>query len=132
MSEKIEFENLRAEMARAGVSLAELAKSIGMGVSTIYNKRSGLQDWTLAEMTAIQNMLQEKDITKLIKTLDKREQEIIKRRFGIDNREPKTLEQIGNAMGFSKERIRQIENHALQKLRRVDNVHCLKSYLDVS
>ena len=60
MSEKIEFENLRAEMARAGVSLAELAKSVGMGVSTIYNKRSGLQDWTLAEMTAIQNVLQEK------------------------------------------------------------------------
>ena len=78
-----------------------------------------------------QNKLQEKDVTKLIKTLDKREQEIIKRRFGIDNEEPKTLEQIGSAMGFSKERIRQIENGALQKLRRVNNVENLKSYLDV-
>lgn len=74
--------------------------------------------------------LQEKDIDRLISTLDKREQEIIKRRFGINNQEPKTLEQIGNSLGFSKERIRQIENHALQKLRRVDNVQCLKSYLD--
>ena len=79
-----------------------------------------------------QNKLQEKDIIKLINILDNREQEIIKRRFGIDNEEPKTLEQIGNALGFSKERIRQIENVALQKLRRVDNVECLKSYLDVS
>ena len=78
-----------------------------------------------------QTKLQEKDITKLISTLDKREQEIIKRRFGINNQEPKTLEQIGNALGFSKERIRQIENHALQKLRRVNNVESLKSYLDV-
>ncbi len=77
-----------------------------------------------------QNKLQEKDITKLINTLDKREREIIKRRFGIDNEEPKTLEQIGNVMGFSKERIRQIENSALQKLRKVDNVECLKAYLD--
>ncbi len=79
-----------------------------------------------------QNKLQEKDITKLISILNTREQEIIKRRFGIDNEEPKTLEQIGNAMGFSKERIRQIENIALQKLRRIDKIECLKSYLDVS
>lgn len=77
-----------------------------------------------------QSKLQEKDITRLINTLDKREQEIIKRRFGIDDEEPKTLEQIGNALGFSKERIRQIENVAIQKLRKVDNVECLKSYLD--
>lgn len=77
-----------------------------------------------------QNLLQEKDVTKLISILDSREQEIIKRRFGIDEEEPKTLEQIGNAMGFSKERIRQIENMAIQKLRRVDNVESLRSYLD--
>ena len=83
------------------------------------------------EMTA-QNKLQENDITKLINILDKREQEIIKRRFGIDNEEPKTLEQIGNALGFSKERIRQIENIALQKLRKVNKVEELKSYLEVS
>lgn len=77
-----------------------------------------------------QDKLQEQDITKLISKLDKREQEIIKRRFGIDDEEPKTLEQIGNALGFSKERIRQIENAAIQKLRKVDNIECLKSYLD--
>ena len=77
-----------------------------------------------------QNKLQEKDITKLISILDKREQEIIKRRFGIDNEEPKTLEQIGNALGFSKERIRQIESGALQKLRKVSNIESFKSYLD--
>ena len=77
-----------------------------------------------------QNKMQEKDITKLISILDKREQEIIKRRFGIDNEEPKTLEQIGNALGFSKERIRQIENVALQKLRKINNIDSFKSYLD--
>ena len=78
-----------------------------------------------------QGKLQEKDITKLINTLDKREQEIIIRRFGINNEEPKTLEQIGISMGFSKERIRQIENGALQKLRKVSNIDNSKSYLDV-
>ena len=79
-----------------------------------------------------QNKLKEKDIIKLISVLDNREQEIIKRRFGIDDEEPKTLEQIGNALGFSKERIRQIENCAIQKLRKVEKIESLKSYLDVS
>lgn len=92
-----------------------------------------IEDTTyISPETNTQNKLQEKDVTKLISILDKREQEIIKRRFGIDDEEPKTLEQIGNAMGFSKERIRQLETSALQKLRRVNNVESLKSYLDVS
>ena len=91
-----------------------------------------IEDTTyISPENSTQNKLQEKDVTKLIKTLDKREQEIIKRRFGIDNDEPNTLEEIGHALGFSKERIRQIENVALQKLRKVNNVDTLKSYLDV-
>ena len=90
-----------------------------------------IEDTTyISPENSTQNKLQEKDITKLIGTLNKREQEIIKRRFGIDNEEPKTLEQIGNALGFSKERIRQIENIAIQKLRRTGNIENLKSYLD--
>ena len=71
-----------------------------------------------------------KDIMQLLKTLDKREEEIIKKRFGIDNNEPKTLEQIGNSLGFSKERIRQLENLAIQKLRKVERVEDLKTYLE--
>ena len=77
-----------------------------------------------------QKKLQEKDVIKLLKTLDKREQEILKRRFGIDNEEPKTLEQIGNDLGFSKERIRQLENIAIQKLRRFNKIERLKTYIE--
>ena len=78
----------------------------------------------------VQKKLREHDISKLLKNLDKREEEILKRRFGIDDNEPKTLEQIGNALGFSKERIRQLENVALQKLRKVDSIDRLKTYLE--
>lgn len=78
---------------------------------------------------AAQNSLKEQDVIRLISILDKREQEIIKRRFGINNEEPETLEQIGNIMGFSKERIRQIESLAIQKLRRTENIENYKSYL---
>ena len=80
---------------------------------------------------SVQHKLQESDIVKLISILDNREQEIIKHRFGINNEEPKTLEQIGKTLGFSKERIRQIENNALQKLRRFEKIETMKSYLDV-
>ena len=62
--------------------------------------------------------LQKKDVKKLLSILDKREQEVILSRFGINNESPKTLEQIGKELGFSKERIRQIENIAIQKLRK--------------
>ena len=57
---KTEFENLNAEMGRAGLSYSAMAEMIGIGVSTIYNKRTGKQDWTLQEMTSIQKILQGK------------------------------------------------------------------------
>ena len=66
--EKIEFENLRVEMARANISFPVLANIIGIGLSTIYSKKSGSLDWTLSEMLSIQNVLQEK--TGLELTLD--------------------------------------------------------------
>ena len=84
----------------------------------------------LSPENSAMNTFQETDVIRLLKKLDDREQEIIKRRFGIEYEEPKTLEQIGKSMGFSKERIRQIENIAIQKLRKVENIEGLRSYLD--
>ncbi len=78
----------------------------------------------------VQRMLKQSDVTHLLCTLDKREQEIIKRRFGLNCEEPKTLEQIGNALGFSKERIRQLETIALQKLRKTNSIDDYREYLD--
>lgn len=77
-----------------------------------------------------QKKLKQNDIIHLLNKLDKREQEIIKRRFGIDNEEPKTLEQIGNSLGFSKERIRQLENIAINKLRNIERIDDYKLYLE--
>lgn len=77
-----------------------------------------------------QSHLQRKDVKRLLSKLDEREREILVRRFGIGNEDPKTLEQIGNELGFSKERIRQLENIALQKLRKVERVDRLKTYIE--
>lgn len=68
-------------------------------------------------------------INKILKDLNPKEQKIIINRFGINGEMPKTLEQLGKEMGFSKERIRQIENIALRKLRTKENIKHLKDFL---
>lgn len=56
-------------------------------------------------------------IEDLLSTLNDRERRIITNRFGINGETPKTLEQLGGIMGYSKERIRQLEDGALRKIR---------------
>ena len=70
-----------------------------------------------------------KDIEELLEYLDEREKNIIIKRFGINQQECETLEQLGKSMGFSKERIRQLEGEALRKLRRNENIQENKEYL---
>ena len=61
------------------------------------------------------DMLEEVD--ELLDVLDHRERMIINSRFGLDGQEPKTLEEIGETLGVTRERIRQLQNVALLKLR---------------
>ena len=68
-------------------------------------------------------------INRILQDLSPKERNIIINRFGINGEEPKTLEQLGKNMGFSKERIRQIECLALKKLRNRASVKHLKDYL---
>ncbi len=56
-------------------------------------------------------------IPHLLENLDERERKILYYRFGLDGTKPKTLEELGKILGFSKERIRQIEYLAIKKLR---------------
>jgi len=58
------------------------------------------------------------EVTDLISVLDEREKKIIFSRFGLDGGKPKTLEEVGRKFGVTRERIRQLQNIALMKLRR--------------
>jgi len=70
------------------------------------------------------------DVRKIFEFLDEKEQKILINRFGLDGREIKTLEELGKEMGFSKERIRQIEAGAIKKLRCTPKVRHLRDYLN--
>jgi RNA polymerase primary sigma factor len=57
-------------------------------------------------------------IQQLLEAIDEREATVLRLRFGLDGREPLTLKQIGAEIGLTRERVRQIEIHALKKLNR--------------
>jgi RNA polymerase primary sigma factor len=57
-------------------------------------------------------------VRELLKTLDPRELTILRYRFGLDGDEERTLEEVGQQFGITRERIRQLQNAALNKLRR--------------
>ena len=58
------------------------------------------------------------DMDGLLNVLDQRERTLIFRRFGLDGERPRTLEEVGKDLGVTRERIRQLQNIALAKLRR--------------
>ncbi len=70
-----------------------------------------------------------RDIIKALDILSEKERFIIINRFGLCGRNTKTLEELGKILGFSKERIRQIEGEALKKLRKSKDTSELKNYL---
>jgi len=72
----------------------------------------------------------ERRIQGMVSGLDEKEREVIRMRFGFDGEEPRTLQEIGEAMGLSRERIRQIESRAKEKLRRSREAHGLRGYLN--
>lgn len=65
----------------------------------------------------------------LLSSLDDREKKIITYRFGINGQQTKTLEQLGQLLGFSKERIRQLEDGAIRKLREQKHLQHFKEFI---
>ncbi len=59
------------------------------------------------------------DVSEMIDRLEPREGEIIKMRFGLSGERPMTLEEVGEVFDITRERVRQLQNMALQKMRRI-------------
>jgi RNA polymerase primary sigma factor len=68
-------------------------------------------------------------IEESLSSLKEREAKILRLYFGLDGEEPMTLEQIGSLLGITRERVRQIKEKALSRLRHVSRARALESYL---
>lgn len=69
-------------------------------------------------------------VPELFGVLTEREKNVITNRFGINSEAPKTLAELGALLGYSKERIRQIEENALIKMRRFTKTNHLKDFIE--
>lgn len=75
------------------------------------------------------NELLKDEIAEVLLTLTEREEKVIRLRFGLDDGKSKTLEEVGQIFGVTRERIRQIEAKALRKLRHPSRSRKLKDYM---
>ena len=80
------------------------------------------EDFTIHEML-------KEEIGDVLLTLTEREEQVLRLRFGLDDGSPKTLEEVGQMFGVTRERIRQIEAKALRKLRHPSRSKKLRDYM---
>ncbi|KAF8397725.1 hypothetical protein HHK36_016647 [Tetracentron sinense] len=132
----------------------ELAKHVGITVEKLETLLSSTrmplsiqqpvwldQSTTFQEITAdteiestdlcVSKQMMRRHVHNLLRTLSPRERRIIRLRYGIEDGKPKSLAEIGSVFRLSKERIRQLENRALNKLKQCLSSHGLGAYSDL-
>jgi RNA polymerase primary sigma factor len=79
---------------------------------------------------AVSFTLLQDQLTSVLQTLSEREAGVVKLRFGLTDGQPRTLDEIGQVYGVTRERIRQIESKTMSKLRHPSRSQVLRDYLD--
>lgn len=85
---------------------------------------------TISPERMAERTLLKKQVDEILKTLTPREERVIRLRFGIDDGYHRTLEEVGNIFSVTRERIRQIEDKALKKLRHPTRSHVLMKFIE--
>ncbi len=70
--------------------------------------------------------MRKETLRKILSTLSHRERRVLELRYGLDGEHPRTLDEVGRTFNVTRERIRQIENQSLKKLRALADSHSLK------
>ena len=115
------------------MALMHLKGTVPLNTYIGENEDTELEDFIEDENANVENIsFQEslrKDVAKVLDTLTPRERIVIIRRFGLDDGTVKTLEEVGQEFGVTRERIRQIEGKAIKKLRHPSKRKIIQDYL---
>jgi RNA polymerase primary sigma factor len=71
--------------------------------------------------------MRKESLVRILGTLSARERRVLELRYGLDGQQPRTLDEVGRTFSVTRERIRQIENQSLKKLRALAEAHSLRS-----
>ncbi len=80
--------------------------------------------------SSVTHELLREDIIEVMASLSPRERDVLRLRFGLDDGRQRTLEEVGQLFGVTRERIRQIESKALRKLRHPNRSRRLREYIE--
>ncbi len=119
-----------AEEVAAELGLPKKKLGIVKKAIQLYNTTPQSDDdengWSISEMVADERMVGPDEellnsdnvvhVYRMLDEMDEREASILKMRFGLDGEEPRTLKEIGEALGLTRERVRQLEHEALKRL----------------
>jgi RNA polymerase primary sigma factor len=83
----------------------------------------------ISPLEAVSDTMLREQVARVLDSLEGREERVIRLRFGLDDGRPRTLEEVGHEFGLTRERIRQIEAHALRKLRHPSRSRKLRDYV---
>lgn len=115
--------NKVAHLKSVSVRPASLDAPIGDdGDSTTFGEMVG-DDKTVDPLEALRDNSEKSDLYAMIDELDDREAEILRHRFGLDGYDELTLEEVGQRFNVTRERIRQLQNIALSKMRKAITQH---------
>ena len=116
------------ELLRHARDLVSLDQTVGTEEESRLGDFIEDADAPMAE-DAVEFDLMRSGVQAALSTLDDREREVMRLRYGMDGSKPRTLEQIGKEFGLSRERVRQIERDTMAKLREPSRTGGLRDYL---
>ena len=117
-----------AEEMKIPVSRITHLKSVSKKPSSLDSPINNEEGSTLGDIVAdeksnspVENLQSKSligDVDKVLSTLEPREADIIRLRFGLEGHDPQTLEEVGERIGITRERVRQLQEQAIRQLRR--------------
>lgn len=107
-----------AQLRTISIRPASLDAPIGDDDATEFSEIVG-DEAALTPFELLRDKTLRQEVRDILEELDRREAEILTLRFGLDGSKPRTLEEVGRKFKVTRERVRQIQNIALTKLRRV-------------